>query len=118
MRETLDLEPGPVAVGLVVGAGGLLFVLEPVVDPFSVGDLVVRPVALSAVALAAGFSLGAVVFYRRGRRLFAFAHAVFGVAWAGLVVGTLVGAGWLVVGAVLLVVAGVGFLLDQGRRSR
>lgn len=113
MRETLDLEPAPVAVGLVVGLGGLLFLLEPVVGRLSVGGLVVRPVALSAVALAVGFSLGAVVFYRRGRRLFALAHAVFGLAWTGLVVGTLVGVEWLVVGAVLLVVAGAGFLVGQ-----
>jgi hypothetical protein len=116
VSASLDPEPGPVAVGLVVGLGGLLFLLEPVVDPVPVGGLVVRPVALSAVALACGFSLGAVVFYRRGRRLFALAHAVFGVAWAGLVVGTLVGAGWLVVGAVVLVVAGIGFLAERSRR--
>jgi len=118
VRETLDPEPGPVAVGLVVGLGGLLFLLEPVVGPFSLGALVVRPVALSAVALAVGFSLGAVVFYRRNRRLFALAHAVFGAAWTGLVVGTLVGAGSLVVGAVLLVVAGIGSLFDRRRRLR
>lgn len=115
MSASLDPEPGPVAVGLVVGLGGLLFLVEPVVDPLSFGGLVVRPVALSAVALAVGFSLGAVVFARRGQRLFALAHAVFGLAWTGLVVGTLLGAGWLVVAAVVCVVAGVGFLLGQQR---
>lgn len=116
MSASFDLEPGPVAVGLVVGLGGLCFLLEPVVGPVPVGGLVVRPVALSAVALAVGFSLGAAVFYRRGRELFALAHGIFGFAWTAVVVGTLVGAGWLVVAAVLLVVAGVGFLLEQRRR--
>ena len=43
-------------------------------------------------------------------------HGIFGFAWTALVVGTFVGAGWLVVAAVLLVVAGVGFLLGQRRR--
>ena len=56
MGASLDFEPGPVAVGLVVGLGGVCFLLEPVVDPVPVGGLVVRPVALSAVALAAGSS--------------------------------------------------------------
>lgn len=115
MRETLDLEPGPAAVGTIVGLGGLCFLLEPVVGPVPVGGMRVRPVALSVLALAVGFSLGAVVFYRRDRRLFALAHGVFGLAWAGLVVGTLVGAGWLLVGAVLLVVAGSAFLVGQLR---
>jgi len=116
VNGSFDPEPGPVAVGLLVGLGGLLFLLEPVVDPVPIGGLVVRPVALSVVALAVGFSLGAVVFYRRGRRLFALAHGVFGLAWTALVVGTLVGTGWLVVAAVVLVVAGVGFLAGQARR--
>ena len=56
MRESLDLELGPVAVGLVVGLGGLLFLLEPVVDPVPVGPLAVRPVAL--VVAGAGFLFG------------------------------------------------------------
>lgn len=117
MSGSLDLEPGPVAVGLVVGIGGLLFLLEPVVAPLSAAGLVVRPVALSAVTLAVGFWLGALVFARRGRRLFALAHAVFGLAWTGLVAGTLLGAGVLVIAAVVLVVAGVGFLVGQRRQS-
>lgn len=112
---TLEFEAGPTAVGLLVGAGGLAFLLEPVVDPLAVGALRLRPVALSVLLLAAGFGLGAVVFARRGRRLFAAAHAVFGLAWGGIVLGTATGSGTLVVAAVLLVVAGSGFLVERAR---
>lgn len=118
MTETLDLEPGPAAVGTLLGLGGLCFLLEPVVDPVPVGGLAVRPVALSAVALAAGFTLGAVVFYRRGRGLFALAHAVFGVAWTALVVGTATGSGVVLVGGVVVVIAGCGFLAGESARRR
>ena len=115
MRTALEIEAGPAAVGSLVGAAGLLFLLEPFVGPVPVGDLGVRPVALSAVVLALGLGLGAIVFYRRGRRLFAFAHGVFGVAWAGVVLGTATGSGAVLVGGVVLVVAGCGFLVGQSR---
>ena len=115
MRAALDVEAGPAAVGTLVGVAGLLFLLEPLVGPVPVGDLRVRPVALSAVVLALGLGLGAVVFYRRGRRLFAFAHGVFGIAWAGVVLGTATGSGALLVGGVVLVIAGCGFLVGQSR---
>jgi hypothetical protein len=111
----LDPEPGPAVVGLLVGAGGLLFLLEPVVGPVAIGSVRARPVALSTLFLAAGFCLGAPVFLRRGRRLFGIAHGVFGVAWAGIALGTAVRSERLVVGAVLLVVAGSGFLLTRAR---
>ena len=117
-RSTLDLEPWPTVVGLLVGAGGLLFLVEPLVGPVAVGPVRARPVALSAVVLAVGFCLGAPVFYRRGRRLFAVAHGVFGLAWAGVAVGTALRSGALVIGAVVLVVAGTGFLLAQARGWR
>ena len=112
-----DIEPWPAVVGLLVGAGGLLFLLEPLVGPIAVGSVRARPVALSAVVLAAGFCLGAPVFLRRGRRLFGLAHSVFGVAWAGIAAGTAVRSGTLVVGGVLLVVAGSGFLLARARKQ-
>ena len=117
-RSGFDIEPWPAAVGVLVGAGGLLFLLEPVVGPVSVGPVRARPVALSAVVLAVGFLLGAPVFYRCGRRLFGIAHGVFGLAWAGVAVGTAARNGALVVGAVLLVVAGSGFLIAQARGWR
>ena len=114
--DTLDIEPGPAVVGLVVGVGGLLFLLEPLVGPVAIGSVRARPVALSTVVLAAGFCLGAPVFLRRGRRLFGLAHGIFGVAWAGVVVGTAARSGTIVVGAVLLVVAGAGFLVVRARQ--
>lgn len=117
-RSALDIDAGPAAVGVLVAAAGVLFLVDPVVGPVSLGGLRARPVALSAVVLAAGFGLGAAVFSRRGHRRFAFAHAVFGLAWAGVVVGTAVGSGLVVVAAVLLVVAGSGALLEGARRSR
>jgi len=109
----IELEVGPVAVGALVGLAGLLFLAAPVVAPVPVGGLTVSPVALSAVVLTAGFALGAVVFGLRGRRLFAIAHAVFAVAWALLVAGPLVGNGDLLLAGVVVLVAGVGFLLSQ-----
>jgi hypothetical protein len=115
VSAALDLEAGPVAVGTLVGLAGLTFLLEPLVGPLPVGGLRVRPVALSAVVLAAALLLGAVVFYRRGRRLFALAHGVFGLAWAAVVAGTATGSGTLLVGGVVLVIAGCGFLVGQAR---
>ena len=111
----LDIELGPAAVGVVVGLGGLLFLLEPLVGAVPVGPLRVRPVALSSVVLAGGFCLGGVVFWRRGHRLFGGAHAVFGLAVAGIAVGTALGSGLVLVGAVVLVVAGAGFLVTRAR---
>ncbi|SDY50392.1 hypothetical protein [Halobellus clavatus] len=112
----LDVERWPAVVGLLVAAGGALFLVEPLVGPIAVGSVEARPVALSAVVLAAGFCLGAPVFFRRGRRLFGIAHGIFGLAWAGVAAGTAVGSGTLVVGAVVLVVAGAGFLVSRARR--
>lgn len=117
MSADLDVERGPAVVGTLVGLAGFVFLLEPVVGPVPVGGLRVRPVALSAVILAVGLSVGAVVFYRRGRRLFAFAHAIFGLSWTAIVLGTAVGSGTLLVAGVVLVIAGCGFLVSQ-RRER
>jgi hypothetical protein len=116
MTATLDLEPGPVAVGILVGLSGLLFLLTPVVEPVAVGSLQVSTVALSAVVLTLGFALGTVVFARRGRRLFAIAHGVFAVAWALLVLGPLLGQEALLLAGVVVLVAGAGFLVSQSRQ--
>ncbi|EMA22219.1 hypothetical protein [Haloarcula argentinensis] len=115
MTATLDFEPGPVAVGTLVGLSGLLFLLTPVVEPVAVGSLQVSTVALSAVVLTLGFALGTVVFARRGRRLFAIAHGVFAVAWALLVLGPLLGREALLLAGVVVLVAGAGFLVSQSR---
>lgn len=111
----LDVEAGPAAVGVVVGVGGLCFLLEPLVGTVALGGVRVRPVALSVVVLAVGFCLGAVVFRRRGHRRFALAHAVFGLVWIGFGVGTAVRSGPVVVGAVVVAVAGAGFLIARAR---
>jgi hypothetical protein len=113
--SSLDVEFGPAVVGLLVGAGGLLFLADPLVGPVALGSVQARPVALSAVVLGGGFCLGGPVFWRRGHRRFAVAHAVFGLAWLGVAAGTAVGSGPLVVGAVLLVVAGAGWLVTRTR---
>ena len=111
----LEFEPGPAAVGTLVGLSGLCFLVAPVVEPLPVGGLAVSPVALSAVALTAAFTLGTAVFVRRGHRLFAMAHGSFAVAWALLVAGPLLGSGDLLLAGVVVLVAGVGFLLSQAR---
>ncbi|MFC7019464.1 MULTISPECIES: hypothetical protein [Haloarcula] len=117
MTRSLDVEPGPAAVGVLVGLAGLLYLLTPVVrpNPVPVGDVAVSTVLLSAAVLTTGFTLGAVVFAGRGHRLFALAHAVFAVAWALLVVGPLVGSGGVLLAGVVVLVAGVGFLVSQRR---
>ena len=111
--SAVEFEAGPIAVGTLVGLSGLLFLVTPVVDPVPVGGLLVSPVALSAVALTAAFTLGTVVVARRGRRLFALAHGIFAVAWALLVAGPLLGNGDLLLAGVVVLVAGVGFLVSQ-----
>ncbi|AUG46564.1 hypothetical protein BVU17_03150 [Haloarcula taiwanensis] len=116
MTATLDLEPGPVAVGILVGLSGLLFLLTPVVEPVAVGSLQVSTVALSAVVLTLGFALGTVVFAHRGQRLFAIAHGIFAVAWALLVLGPLLGQEALLLAGVVVLVAGAGFLVSQSRQ--
>jgi len=113
---TLDVEAGPGAVGALVGVAGLLLLLEPVVGTVAVGGVRVRPVALSMDILAAGFCLGAVVFHRRGRRLFAIAHGSLGVACAGIALGGAVGSGEIVIGSVVALAAVCGFLVTQHRR--
>ncbi|WP_254272070.1 hypothetical protein [Haloarcula marina] len=115
MTVTPEFELGPMAVGVLVGLAGLLFLLAPVVDPVAVGGGAVSVVALSAVVLTAGFSLGTVVFARRGHRLFAIAHGVFAVAWVLLVLGPLLGVGDLLVAGVVVLVAGIGLLVTLAR---
>jgi len=113
--SAIEFEPGPIAVGTLVGLAGFLFLLTPVVEPVPLGGLLVSPVALSAVTLTAAFALGTAVFALRGRRLFAMAHGIFAVAWTLLVLGPLLGNGDLLLAGVVVLVAGVGFLASQAR---
>lgn len=111
----LGIEFGPAAVGCLVGLGGLCFLADPLVGVVALGPVRARPAALSTLVLGSGFCLGAAVFGRRGHRTFALAHGVFGTAWLGLGLGTALGSGTVVVGAVLLVVAGSGWLVARVR---
>lgn len=113
-----DLDPWPVAVGVLLGLAGLLFLLEPLVGPLPVGGLRVRPVALSAVMLALGLDLGAVVFLRRGQRFVGLAHAIAGAGFTALVVAVAVDSGTLAVSAVLVLGGGVLFLTYEASRTR
>lgn len=112
------LDYGSVAVGLLVGLAGLLFLLEGVVDPVPVGGFRVRPVALSAVLLALGLDLGAFVFLRQGRRLVGLAHAIGGAGFTALVVAVAIDSGTLAVSAVLVLGGGILFLIYEVYRTR
>jgi len=112
------LDYGSVAVGLLVGFAGLLFLLEGVVDPVPVGRFRVRPVALSAVLLALGLDLGAFVFLGQGRRLVGLAHAIGGAGFTALVVAVAIDSGTLAVSAVLVLGGGILFLVYEVHRSR
>jgi hypothetical protein len=113
-----ELDPWPVAVGVLVGLAGLLFLLEGVVDPFPVGEFRVRPVALSAVSLALGLDLGAVVFLGRGRRLLGLAHAIGGAGFTALVIAVAIDSGTLAVSAVLVLGGGILFITYETYRTR
>lgn len=103
-------DPALLVVGAFVAVSGALLLLEPVVDPIGVFGVEVRPFVLSAVVLAAGFGIGAVVFFGRGRRLVGFAHAI-GASGFGLLVGaTALGSGTLLLGGVAVLVGGCAFL--------
>ncbi len=113
-----ELDFWPVAVGVLVGLAGLLFLLEGVVDPFPVGEFRVRPVALSAVSLALGLDLGAFVFLGRGRRLLGLAHAIGGAGFTALVIAVAIDSGTLAVSAVLVLGGGILFLTYETYRTR
>jgi hypothetical protein len=112
------VELGRTVVGALVGLAGLLFLLQPVTGPVDVGGVPVQPTAASPVVLAVGFALGAIVFYRQGRRLFAGAHAVFAVALGGIVGGVVTGSDWLLVVGVGALAAGAGWLVTRARAAR
>mgnify|MGYP006876430766 CR=1 FL=1 len=110
-----ELDAGPLLVGTFVGLAGLLFLIEPVVQPVSIGGLEVRMVALSAVSLVVGLNLGAVVFLYRGQRLVGMAHGVAGVGFGAFLVGLAVGSGTVIFIGVLVVVGGMLALAAQSR---
>ncbi|WP_276260011.1 hypothetical protein [Haloglomus litoreum] len=111
-----DLDPGPLVTGAFVGLAGLLFLLQPVVPFVELGALRVRPVALSALALAVGLWVGAAVYLRRGKRLVGGAHGVGAVGWSGIVLGTAAGNGTVLLGAIVVLVVGMVALAVESRR--
>lgn len=110
-----DLDVGPLVVGTFVGLGGLFFLLEPVVDPVSVGGVDVRMVGLSALSLVVGLNLGAAVFLHRGQRLVGMTHGVAGVGFGAFLLGLAVGSGTILLAGVLVVVGGMLALAAQSR---
>lgn len=112
------LDPGRALVGAFVGLAGLLLLAEPLVDPVPVGGRRVPVFVLSGVALAIGLDLGAVVFYRKGRRTAAMAHGVAGLGWSLVVVGPFLGSGVLWFLGLAVVVGGAVFLVVEAARRR
>lgn len=103
--EPTDSTPDRAAlvIGICVGLGGLLFLAEPLVDGRVVGGAEVRPIVLSAVVLAAGLLYGSGVYVRRGRRRLGYAHAVGGLGWVLVLLGTVLPhTGVLVAGVAVL----------------
>jgi len=107
---------GRYVVGGFVGLAGLLLLAEPVVEPIAVGDARIPMFGLAGVALAIGLDLGAVVFYRKGQRTVAMAHAVAGLGWTVLAVGPILGSGTLLIVGLVVVIGGVLFLAAESRK--
>jgi len=112
----VDLDLGPPLVGTFVAVAGVLTLAEPVLGPLALGALRVRPIALGAVVLAVGLSVGSVVFYRRGQRLVAIAHGIGGVGWTGVVAGTALGSGPVLFAGLAVLLGGSVFLVAETRR--
>lgn len=112
-----DLDPGPLVAGAFVGLAGVLFLLQPLVAFVALGPLRVRPVALSALALAVGLWVGAAVYLARGNRSVGGAHAVGAAGWSGIVLGTATGNGTLLLGSVVALVVGMVALVVESQRG-
>ena len=116
MNVEIDIEP--LIVGAIMAVAGLLFLAEPFVDPVMLGGRMVPVAALSFVALAVALDVGAILFYRAGRRSAALAHGVAGLGWTLLIVGPLLGSvplWWL---GLAVIIGGAVFLVVEGGRDR
>jgi len=96
------IDPVGAVVGTLVAVAGALFLLQLRIGFLVVGPVGVRPVVLSAAALAGAMLVGGVLFLWAGRRTMALGHGGTGVGWTLLLVGT-----WAGSGAALLLGAGV-----------
>lgn len=111
-----EFDLASVIVGGFVALAGVLFLLEPLVGQIPVFGVPTPAFVLSASVLTIGFGFGAVVYYRRGHRLFGLAHAV-GAGGFGLVVGgTAVGSGSVLMLGVAVLVGGSAFLVSRSSR--
>lgn len=110
------LDPLGVAVGSVVGLAGVLFLAQPYLGRVPVGDARIPAFVLAAGVLGLGFAVGAVGFFARGRARLGAGHAVGALAWLALFVGASVGSQVVVLGGVVVVIAGALFLADALRR--
>lgn len=113
-RRTPDV--ATLAIGSVVALAGVLFLLEPLVEPIPVFGVPTPLFVLSVVVLSLGFGLGAVVYCRRGRRLVGLAHATGAVGFGLLVGGTAIGSGVVLLLGVAVLVGGSAFLVEAARR--
>lgn len=111
-----DVDYASLVVGAFVATSGALFLVEPYVDPLVFVGIRARPIALSAVALAAGLAIGAAVYFRRGRRMVGIAHAIGGVGWGLAVAGTVVAEGLLLFAGFAVVIGGSLFLVAESRK--
>ena len=112
-----EIDGPSIVVGVLVAYAGWLFLLEPVLDSVGVFGLAIRPIALSAIVLASGFGLGAVLYGQRGRRLIGIAHAI-GATGFGLLAGAMaLGSQLFLFGGVVVLVGGSAFLLTQVSRG-
>ncbi len=92
-RPDQGIDPVGAVVGTLVAVSGALFFLQLRIDFLVVGPVGVRPVVLSATALALSMLVGGVLFLWAGRRTMALGHGGTGVGWALLLVGTWAGSG-------------------------
>lgn len=107
------LDPWSLAVGGLVGLAGVLFLLEPVVDPLVVDRVRLRPVVLSAVVFAVALWVGGVVFLVRGRRAVGIGHAGSALGWILVVVATATGSGPVLLAGGAVIAGTALFLASQ-----
>lgn len=112
------VDGGRLAVATLVGAAGVLFLLEPVVGTITLGGVMIRPVGLSVLVLVAGLVLGGVVFLRRGFRLFGLGHLTAGLGFGLFTLGLLVAWEPLVIGGVLVVIGGTAAVAALSGKQR
>lgn len=113
-----QVDPAPAVVGTLMALAAALFLVEPLVDPISLGGEAVPVVAFSFVALAVALDAGAVLFYWQGERTAAAVHGVAGAGWTLLVLGPAVGSGPVWFLGLAVVIGGAVFLFVEASRER